>query len=93
MELAVNVHGVALVTLVAQQQLAPVILDMGQVHGEVDVCDIHEHGRQLRICQNPLVEELNKGRDVFAVAQVGLSGRAFRGQRQAGMPDAAARAA
>jgi hypothetical protein len=77
----------AAVAFLTQQQLAPVVLDVGQVHGEVDGCDVEEYGSQLRIYQDTLIEELHKSLDVFATIQVGRSARDFRRDSHVSMLD------
>lgn len=70
-ELAMQAHHVSLIVTIAEQHLSPVGLDMGQVHGNIDLRSVQEHRSQQGIYQHPCVETIDKFIDVYGAVQIG----------------------
>jgi hypothetical protein len=76
MELAMNIHGVAAIGFFTQQQLAPVILDMGQVDLEIYLGYILKDRCQTRIIQDAGIEQIDKCFNMLPIVKIDI-GRAI----------------
>lgn len=70
-ELAMDIHGVTLVTPLAQQQFAPVINDMGKVSVEIDRSHVQEYGSQCLIREQALVEKPDELLYLLTTVEIG----------------------
>jgi hypothetical protein len=85
-ELAVDIHGMTPISRFAQEQFAPIILDMGKMNIEIHRRNIQEdRGKQL-IGENPFVEQVDKRFDILSAVEVGSGAGCKLGIRH-GEPD------
>jgi hypothetical protein len=71
----VNIHGVALVIITAQQQFLPVGLNPRKMLANIDVGDIDKNGCQALIGQQALVKRLDKLANTLGRIHIGIGGR------------------
>ena len=74
-QVAMNIHRVSLIVPLAEQQLAPVVLDMRQVLVEVYSGDVEKDRRQTLIFQQSGVKGINESLDIATRIQIGFFSR------------------
>jgi hypothetical protein len=63
-------HHVSLVVALTQQHLVPVLADSREMLLQIDSSHIQEHGRHYRVIQQPAIEAMHHGINIFPAIQI-----------------------